>query len=204
MAARFSPSAGIWPSACTAASRFSGSGDSFRAAIWRELALQPSNRAQLATARIQRCFKTVSKPDHSSAAGSGQRAAKPLHQPREPVLGRRIATPGRQCSAVGEAGEAEALWGNPILSPNPAQPWEALVTTNPGACYDEARGQVVMLYRAAGQDPEHRISFGLATSADGYHFTRASDEPVFGPSHDGFDAGCVEDARVIKLASGSS
>jgi len=89
--------------------------------------------------------------------------------------------------------------GNPILSPNPAQPWEALVTTNPGACYDEARGQVVMLYRAAGQDPEHRISFGLATSADGYHFTRASDEPVFGPSHDGFDAGCVEDARVIKL-----
>jgi len=89
--------------------------------------------------------------------------------------------------------------GNPILSPNQANEWESLATTNPGAWYDEASGKVVLLYRAAGPDPQHRIYFGLATSCDGYHFERAADRPVFGPSADGFDAGCVEDPRIIKL-----
>ena len=89
--------------------------------------------------------------------------------------------------------------GNPILSPNPANPWESIVATNPGAWYDAATGQVVMLYRAAGADAEHRVHFGLATSRDGYHFTRVSDEPAFSPSLNGFDAGCVEDPRVIKI-----
>lgn len=89
--------------------------------------------------------------------------------------------------------------GNPILSPNPDNAWESLVTTNPGAWYDADRGVVNMLYRAAGHDPEHIIRFGLATSIDGYHFTRASDRPVFGPSRDGFDAGCVEDPRIVRF-----
>jgi len=88
--------------------------------------------------------------------------------------------------------------GNPILSPNPANEWESLVTTNPGAWYDSAQKKVVMLYRAAGKDPGHVIRLGLAESTDGYHFTRAGREPVFGPSADGFDAGCVEDARIVK------
>jgi predicted GH43/DUF377 family glycosyl hydrolase len=74
-----------------------------------------------------------------------------------------------------------------------------LVTTNPGAWYDEASGQVMLLYRAAGPEPEHRVYFGLATSTDGYHFERFGDEPVFGPSADGFDAGCVEDPRIVKM-----
>ena len=89
--------------------------------------------------------------------------------------------------------------GNPILSPDPASPWQCRVTTNPGAWYDETTGQVLMLYRAAGNDPEHKVYFGLATSRDGYHFERASDQPVFGPSVDGFDAGCVEDPRIVKM-----
>jgi predicted GH43/DUF377 family glycosyl hydrolase len=88
---------------------------------------------------------------------------------------------------------------NPILSPNPANAWESVVTTNPGVWYDEPSGTVLMLYRAAGDDAEHHVRFGLATSTNGYDFTRASDEPVFGPSVDGFDAGCVEDARIIKI-----
>jgi len=88
---------------------------------------------------------------------------------------------------------------NPILAPNPANAWESFVTTNPGAWYDEASGQVQMLYRAAGDDAEHRIYFGLAVSDDGYTFRRVSDEPVFGPSVDGFDAGCVEDPRIVKI-----
>jgi predicted GH43/DUF377 family glycosyl hydrolase len=88
---------------------------------------------------------------------------------------------------------------NPILSPNPANAWEALVTTNPGAWYDPASGLVYLLYRAAGSDPEHRIHFGLAVSQDGVHFERVSDQPVFSPSLDGPDAGCVEDPRIVKF-----
>ena len=89
--------------------------------------------------------------------------------------------------------------GNPILSPMPTHAWESFVATNPGAWYDLETGKVILLYRAAGQDAEHKICFGLAVSQDGYHFERFLDRPVFEPSNDGFDAGCVEDARMVKL-----
>jgi predicted GH43/DUF377 family glycosyl hydrolase len=89
--------------------------------------------------------------------------------------------------------------GNPILSPNPANEWESLVTTNPGAWYDEAQKRVIMLYRAAGPDRTHIIRLGLATSTDGYRFERAGREPAFGPSVDAFDGGCVEDPRIVKF-----
>lgn len=87
--------------------------------------------------------------------------------------------------------------GNPILSPNPDQDWENLVVCNPGVFYDD--GQFHMLYRAAGDDPDHVIRFGLATSKDGFHFERSSPAPVLGPSADGADGGCVEDARIVKF-----
>ena len=89
--------------------------------------------------------------------------------------------------------------GNPVLSPDPAHEWESFVTTNPGAWYDEASGEVLLLYRCAGHDPQHHIHLGLAASRDGYHFERKLDHPVFSPSVDGFDAGCVEDPRIIKF-----
>ena len=88
---------------------------------------------------------------------------------------------------------------NPIIAPNPKNDWESFVTTNPGAWYDKDTGQVKLLYRAAGNDHEHKIYFGLATSENGYDFKRVSDAPVFGPSVDGFDAGCVEDPRIVKM-----
>ena len=87
--------------------------------------------------------------------------------------------------------------GNPILSPCPDHPWESLVTCNPGVIHDG--GVFYMLYRAAGQDEEHVIRFGLATSTDGIHFTRVGDAPAFGPSEDGPDSGCVEDPRIVKF-----
>ena len=87
---------------------------------------------------------------------------------------------------------------NPIITPNPDHDWECLVTTNPGAWYDEKSGQVMMLYRTAGDDPEHVIHLALAVSRDGYTFERF-DAPVVSPSRDGFDAGCVEDARIVKF-----
>ncbi|MEM9752037.1 MAG: glycosidase [Planctomycetota bacterium] len=92
----------------------------------------------------------------------------------------------------------ERFEGNPILGPKPENAWEAKVATNPAA-WMEDDGTIRMLYRAAGHDEQHKVYFGLAESRDGFHFTRVSDEPVFGPSEDGFDAGCVEDPRVMKI-----
>ena len=89
--------------------------------------------------------------------------------------------------------------GNPVLSPNPDNDWEALVTTNPGVWVDPKTNDVCMLYRAAGHDLQHRVVLGMARSQDGFRFTRCGDRPVFEPSLDGFDAGCVEDPRVVRM-----
>ncbi len=88
---------------------------------------------------------------------------------------------------------------NPIISPNPNTKWESLVATNPAAWFDEADQKFKLLYRAAGDELEHYVYFGLAQSEDGINFTRTSDLPVFAPSKDGPDAGCVEDPRVVKM-----
>ncbi|MDR1680319.1 MAG: glycosidase [Prevotellaceae bacterium] len=87
--------------------------------------------------------------------------------------------------------------GNPILAPLESNAWESLVTCNPGVFYDN--GVFYMLYRAAGKDAEHIIRLGLATGRDGFHFERMSGEPVFSPSIDGPDSGCVEDPRIVKF-----
>ena len=86
---------------------------------------------------------------------------------------------------------------NPILSPNTKNDWESLVVCNPGVFYEN--GTFYMLYRAAGNDTEHVIRFGLATSNDGVNFTRVSNSPTFAPSAEGPDAGCIEDARIVKF-----
>jgi predicted GH43/DUF377 family glycosyl hydrolase len=87
--------------------------------------------------------------------------------------------------------------GNPILSPDSGHPWESLVVTNPGAVRDPVTGKILLLYRCAGDDPEHVVRFGLAESVDGIHFVRSDANPVFEPSREGhFDAGCVEDPRI--------
>ncbi len=89
---------------------------------------------------------------------------------------------------------------NPIISPDPNHDWESFVTTNPGACYDDNDGTIKLLYRAAGHDKQHMIHFGLAVSNDGYQFKRF-DKPALSPSIDGIDAGCLEDARIVKMGS---
>ncbi|REG94801.1 glycoside hydrolase family 130 protein [Flavobacterium aquicola] len=88
---------------------------------------------------------------------------------------------------------------NPVLSPNPNNYWENLVVCNPGVWYEN--GTFYMLYRAAGDDEQHFIRVGLATSTDGINFKRESDEPVFGPSSNGPDMGGVEDPRIIKFGN---
>ncbi len=88
---------------------------------------------------------------------------------------------------------------NPILKPWDGSWWDGLVTCNPGAWYEN--GTFYLLYRAAGNDYQHKVYFGLATSNDGYNFKRVSNDPVFGPSEDGPDAGCVEDPRIVKFGA---
>jgi len=86
---------------------------------------------------------------------------------------------------------------NPILSPDPKSSWESAYTCNPAAWYDGKR--FYLLYRAGPDDDVHPIYFGLAESTDGFHFRRADTKPVFGPSENGFDGGCIEDPRIIKI-----
>lgn len=86
---------------------------------------------------------------------------------------------------------------NPIICPNGSNDWESLITCNPGVIYDN--GVFYMLYRCAGDDDEHIIRLGFAESRDGFHFERVSDKPIFGPSADGPDSGCVEDPRIVKF-----
>lgn len=87
--------------------------------------------------------------------------------------------------------------GNPILAPHPEHAWENFSVCNPGAWEED--GVFYLLYRAAGDDEGHVIRFGLAESQDGFHFTRSGSTPVFAPSEDGPDAGCVEDPRIVKF-----
>jgi predicted GH43/DUF377 family glycosyl hydrolase len=86
---------------------------------------------------------------------------------------------------------------NPILRPHPGHSWENLAVCNPGVFHEG--GVFHMLYRAAGDDPEHVIRFGLATSVDGFQFDRVGTRPILSPSEDGPDAGCIEDPRIVKL-----
>lgn len=87
--------------------------------------------------------------------------------------------------------------GNPILSPLPDVPWQSACTCNPAAWYDGEK--VHLLFRGAPDDEKHPIYFGYATSEDGLRFKRVGRTPVFGPSRDGFDAGCVEDPRIVRF-----
>ena len=93
----------------------------------------------------------------------------------------------------------EKYKGNPILSPSPEREWESLVCTNPGAWYDEKNGEVILLYRAAGDDAEHNVNIALAVSRDGYEFERLSDKPIFEKVPGTWDGGSIEDPRLIKM-----
>jgi len=89
--------------------------------------------------------------------------------------------------------------GGAVFSPNPDRGWESLVSTNPGAWYDEATGTFYLVYRAAGEDREHTIRLGLASGSDGVSFERVSERPLFEPSPGDWDFGSVEDPRIVKF-----
>lgn len=84
--------------------------------------------------------------------------------------------------------------GNPILTPRDNY-WEKMQVRNPAAVLH--RGKVHLIYTS--RTAWNTIYLGLATSSDGFNFERASALPWYEPSKDGFDAGTVEDARVVKI-----
>jgi hypothetical protein len=79
---------------------------------------------------------------------------------------------------------------NPIISPKPGSDWESLVTLNPGTILDEESGEILMLYRAAADDEEHRailpketecrnLSVPICVSATHAAYGSIRMEPVF-------------------------
>lgn len=91
---------------------------------------------------------------------------------------------------------------NPVLAPNPARSWESLVATNPGAWYDEEKGEVLMLYRAAGEDTEHRVNLALAVSKNGYDFHRVSEQPLFAQTPAAGTAAVSRTRALLKWTAG--
>ena len=89
--------------------------------------------------------------------------------------------------------------GNPILKANEKNFWENLCVLNPAVIYDDDTKEFKMLYRAAGDDAQHRIYLGLAVSKDGYHFDRCFDDPVLKPIDGDSDGGSIEDPRLVKM-----
>jgi predicted GH43/DUF377 family glycosyl hydrolase len=84
--------------------------------------------------------------------------------------------------------------GNPILTPNPNNAWEALNVFNCSVV--TARGLFFMLYRAQGLDAISTI--GGAVSADGIHFNRFQ-QPVLSPRYE-YETLGLEDPRITYLA----
>lgn len=82
---------------------------------------------------------------------------------------------------------------NPILTPDPLNPWEALNVFNPAVIYHQ--GLFHMLYRAQGLD--YVSSLGYAVSPDGLQFNRLR-EPVLAPEGPEERRG-VEDPRVTYM-----
>lgn len=93
----------------------------------------------------------------------------------------------------------EKYSGNPILKKNPSNSWEELCVLNPAVIYSEEAKKFYMLYRAAGNDKQHYIYIGLATSDDGINFVRQSNEPLIKPDVNGADGGGIEDPRLVKI-----
>ena len=83
---------------------------------------------------------------------------------------------------------------NPILTPNPANTWEANYAYNPTVIVVD--DTIFMLYRA--QDDKLTSYIGLAWSDDGYHFTRLS-RPIISPTEEWETEGGCEDPRIVRV-----
>jgi len=89
---------------------------------------------------------------------------------------------------------------NPILKPNPVNPWESYAVFNGSVIQKD--DTYVMFYRAMGEEQMHKGKklqlsvIGKATSGDGIHFDKR--ELFIQPYHQWEMFGC-EDPRVVKI-----
>ncbi|HET7488646.1 MAG TPA: hypothetical protein VFJ85_12010 [Acidimicrobiales bacterium] len=86
--------------------------------------------------------------------------------------------------------------GNPVLEPRQDSSWESRAAFNPGA--HVVGGAVHLLYRAIAHGEGYVSRLGLAVSADGFSFERASPDPVFQPEV-AYELGAVEDPRISEI-----
>lgn len=84
--------------------------------------------------------------------------------------------------------------GNPILTPNKENNWEAWQTFNPSAVLIDDK--VHFLYRAIGEDAVSR--FGYAVSSDGMNIDKRLSYPVY--THEGNDSS----SSMFSISSGGS
>lgn len=105
------------------------------------------------------------------------------------------------------APEKTSIFHDPLAGANVH--WEALHTFNPAAIVRE--GKVYVLYRAEDDSGSmsiggHTSRLGLASSADGIHFTREP-QPVLFPAKDAQQdresPGGVEDPRIVEAPDGT-
>jgi len=83
---------------------------------------------------------------------------------------------------------------NPVIKPDPKNPWESLKVYNPGAVFHNEKYH--LFYRAMGKDGVCRL--GYAVSEDGENFERYS-EPVMEPKTE-YEKWGIEDPRISKIS----
>lgn len=95
----------------------------------------------------------------------------------------------------------ERLSDKPVLTPDPALPWQRAAVFNTAAIYDN--GLFHLLYRATdigchARFGDYMNAIGYAVSTDGIHFT-ALDKPVMAPGEHIQELRGAEDGRLVKI-----
>ncbi len=90
-----------------------------------------------------------------------------------------------------------AYEGNPVLSPGESGEWDELFLIGPYVYWHDSL--YYMFYN--GSNVEGKIAIGVATSPDGFHFTKYANNPVLAPDGKGYDAWHVGGAVIIRQDS---
>lgn len=91
----------------------------------------------------------------------------------------------------------EAYAGNPVLSPGAPGEWDDLFLVGPYVYWYDSL--FYMFYN--GSSDEGNFAVGLATSPDGFHFTKYAGNPVLAPDGKGYDAWHVGGSVIIRQDS---
>jgi predicted GH43/DUF377 family glycosyl hydrolase len=83
---------------------------------------------------------------------------------------------------------------NPILTPGEPGSWDDLLVMN--ACILEHNDTIYLFYTGYAKNMIKAV--GLATSTDGYHFTKFEGNPILEADNTGFDAYGVSQAEVFR------